>query len=286
MPNECDTKIRSKWFWMTNNANSLKSLDVLMDTYYRSVGHGAVLLLNQNPDRSGQIPDQDFKRGAEFAAEVRRRFGKSLAQAKGRGKSLTLDLKGGSLVDHVITMEDIAHGERIRSYRIEGFVDGAWIQLCAGTAVGHKKIDRFEPVRMEKIRLTVSESVGSPMIRDFSAYHTAASPTHMKPNPANAKRITLTIPANVKGGTSFDLSAQIKDPGQYTLTFNVKDKEALPKRSNLRLLIDGRKASEYLTESPNRNGQFNLNITVTRTWKKGSVIVRYMPGASSAADGR
>ena len=36
----------------------------LMEMYYQSVGHGAVLLLNHTPDTTGLIPEADFKRGA------------------------------------------------------------------------------------------------------------------------------------------------------------------------------------------------------------------------------
>ena len=103
-----------------------------MDMYYRSVGHGAVLLLNHTPDTSGQIPEADVKRGAEFGAEVRRRFGKSLAETSGQGDCIELPLSTATTIDHVVTMEDIRHGERVRRYVIEGLVGKRWELLCSG----------------------------------------------------------------------------------------------------------------------------------------------------------
>ena len=173
LPNECDARIRSNWFWNTRNAPTLKTVDHLMAMYYRSVGHGAVLLLNHTPDTTGLIPAADVKRGAEFAAEVRRRFGKPLARTAGRGMTVVLKLPGGAtVVDHVITMEDIAAGERVREYVVEGKVGARWREICRGTSVGHKKIDRFGPVSVSALRLRVLKAATTPMIRDFSAYGT------------------------------------------------------------------------------------------------------------------
>lgn len=177
LPNECDARIRSNWFWNTKNARTLKSVDQLMEMYYRSVGHGAVLLLNHAPDTTGLIPETDVKRGAAFGAEIRRRFGKPLARTAGRGRTLALPLRaGGGVVDHVITMEDIAKGERVREYVVEGKVGGRWRELCRGTAIGHKKIDRFTPVSVSELRLRVLKAATTPLIRDFSAYCTRARP--------------------------------------------------------------------------------------------------------------
>jgi len=171
MPLECDARFRSTWFWNTKNANTLKSLDQLLDMYDKSVGHGAVLLLNHTPDPSGRIPEADVKRAAEFGAELKRRFGKSIAETSGRGETIELDLGKARTVDHIIAMEDIRRGERVRSYIIETLVDGKWQEICRGTAIGHKKIDRFAPLMASNIRLRVLGSAAPPIIRKFAAYY-------------------------------------------------------------------------------------------------------------------
>ena len=92
LPSECDARIRRDWFWSTKNADTLKSVAQLLEMYYRSVGHGAVLLLNQTPDTSGRIPEADARRAAEFGAEIRRRFTRPLAETNGTGSVVDLAL--------------------------------------------------------------------------------------------------------------------------------------------------------------------------------------------------
>ena len=170
---ESDTTIRQHyWFHEPETEHTIKSLDHLMNTYYRSVGHGGVLLLNANPDTTGLIPEPDAKRTAEFGAEIRRRFGRSVAETR----SVELDLERPTSVDHVVTMEDISTGERIRSYRLEGFDGSAWKPLAEGTAVGHKKIDFFPARELRKLRLSVLESAGAPAVRSLAAYNVGAVP--------------------------------------------------------------------------------------------------------------
>jgi alpha-L-fucosidase len=137
LPLECDARIRANWFWTQDNEKTLKSLEQLMTMYYRSVGNGAVLLLNHTPDTRGRIPEPDAARAAAFGNEIRRRFGTALAETTGSGEHLELPLDGRRLVDHVIIMEDIAQGERIRVYTVEGWDGAAWQILCRGTAVGY-----------------------------------------------------------------------------------------------------------------------------------------------------
>ena len=170
LPLECDARFRNTWFWNAKNAQTLKSVGQLMDMYYKSVGHGAVLLLNHTPDPTGRIPEADAKRAAEFGAEVQRRFGKSISETSGQGEIIELDLGKPLVVDHIITMEDIRQGERIRAYIIEALVDGIWKEVSKGTAVGHKKIDRLTPVKTSKIWFRTLISAGAPIIHKLAAY--------------------------------------------------------------------------------------------------------------------
>jgi len=176
LPLECDARIRSTWFWNTRNAHTLKSVEQLMDMYYRSVGHGAVLLLNHTPDTTGLIPEADAKRAAEFGAEIKRRFGKSLAETKGEGPIIELPLRAPATIDHVVTMEDIAYGERVRHYVIEAKTSDGWRPLCEGTAIGHKKIDRFDPVEVPAVRWRCLHAVGRPILRTLAVYNTTHRP--------------------------------------------------------------------------------------------------------------
>ncbi|HBQ64478.1 MAG TPA: alpha-L-fucosidase [Clostridiales bacterium] len=171
MPLECDARIRAAWFWKPDNETTLKSVDQLMQMYYRSVGNGAVLLLNHTPDRTGLIPEADVQRAAEFGAEIQRRFGYPLKETPGSGESVELVFDRPEVVDHVVIMEEIAFGERIRAYTVEGLLEsGEWKVLCRGTAVGHKRIEPFAPARVSKIRLTCTKYTEYPLIRKLAAF--------------------------------------------------------------------------------------------------------------------
>ncbi|MFX3631522.1 MAG: alpha-L-fucosidase [Candidatus Pristimantibacillus sp.] len=171
IPAECDVPIRKdRWFWHPDEEHLLLSIDQLMDIYYRSVGHGATLLLNVAPDTRGLMPEADVNRVIEFGSEISRRFGHSVAETSGEGEIIELALPMSQEIDHIITMENIAHGERIREYTLEVYSDGKWIELVQGSAIGHKKIDQFKPVYTDKVRLTIVSAVDRPLIRHLSVY--------------------------------------------------------------------------------------------------------------------
>ncbi|MCB9844808.1 MAG: alpha-L-fucosidase [Phycisphaeraceae bacterium] len=170
LPSECDARMRNTWFWRTDNAHTLKSVEQLMDMYHQSVGHGAVLLLNHTPDPSGRIPEADAARAAEFGAEVRRRYGRPIVETVGRGNRVELFPSAPVEIDAVITQEDITLGERVREYVIEGLTADGWIELARGSAIGHMKIDRFAPRRVAQVRLRVLRSAGEPVIRRLAMF--------------------------------------------------------------------------------------------------------------------
>lgn len=171
VPAECDVPIRKQtWFWHPNDEDSLRSLDQLMEIYYRSVGHGTNLLLNVAPDDRGLIPEVDKRRVLEFGGEIRRRFSKPIAKTQGEGEEIELSLPEGSLVDHAVLMEEIAQGERIREYALLARTDAGWKRLVEGSAIGHKKIDRFTPLRTDRLKLAIRRADDTPLIRGFAAF--------------------------------------------------------------------------------------------------------------------
>jgi len=186
LPNEVDVSMRRpNWFWHTDNAKNLLSLDALLEIYYRSVGRGAQLLLNFTPDRRGWIPEGDSSRASEFGREIQRRFGKSLAETSGSADSLVLSLPGARRIDHVILQEDLVQGERVREYRIEGREGKNWIPLGTGSAIGHKRIQPVVARMCEALRLVSVHSAGLPRIRRFAAFETGATPPPQWDAPAS-----------------------------------------------------------------------------------------------------
>lgn len=78
-PVEADTPLRKRhWFWHPNDEKSLKTLDELTETYHKTVGRGAQLVLGLAPDNRGLMPETDAARLQEFGALLDRVYGKPL----------------------------------------------------------------------------------------------------------------------------------------------------------------------------------------------------------------
>jgi alpha-L-fucosidase len=268
LPNECDARIRADWFWSTKNAATLKSVEQLMHMYYRSVGHGAVLLLNHAPDTTGRIPEADVWRAAEFGAEIQRRFGKSLAETAGQGNLVELNLGKPTRIDHVITAEDIVHGERVREYVVEGQADaGVWRQLCEGSAIGHKKIDRFAPVEVSKLRLRVPRAAAEPRIRRLAAFSVWGERMPAE-SVAELSSVTHTIwrwsAENVRPEwttVTIPLTPFCKDAGVYVVEFPRTAGRDLEVQA-MKLISRGQKLDKFV-ERRTVSGTTQYHITVT-----------------------
>lgn len=172
MPGECDVPVRNHdWFWTPNADHTLYSVDDLMNMYYNSVGRNCNLLLNANPGPDGLVPDADFQRYVEFGNEIKRRFAKPLAKTGGKGDTIELNLRKPAGIDHVVIMEAISSGQRVREYSVQGLIGGdKWAKLCDGFSIGHKRIQQFEPVEVKAVRLHITKSAAKPLIRELAVY--------------------------------------------------------------------------------------------------------------------
>ena len=176
-PGEADVDmLGGLWNWSPKADASLQSLAQLMEIYYGSVGNNCNLIISAAPGPDGLISEAQLKRFREFGDEIRRRFGKSLAETSGKGNVLEIVLKQPTKIDHVMLMEQIAEGERVRSYVVEGKHGDAWQKIGGGTCIGHKRIEQLTPVEVSAIRLKVITSIGTPLIRRFAVFNTSAKP--------------------------------------------------------------------------------------------------------------
>lgn len=164
-------KGRHEWFWEPGDEDHIFPLENLMSMYMGSVGRNSSLILGVTPDARGLIPEGDAKRLKEFGDEINRRFGNPVAAAKGEGKRLNLNLQKPTKINAIVLSEDIAQGERVREYVVEGKVKGKWTELATGSCIGHKHIHEIAPVEVSAMRLKVGKWVGNkPFISDFSVY--------------------------------------------------------------------------------------------------------------------
>ena len=171
LPGECDAPMRRlQWFSLPGEEHLIESVDTLMGMYCNTVGRNGNLLLNVGPNHDGLIPDADFQRCREFGAEIKRRYGKGVAETSGRGDIVELKLAQPTEIEHVVLMEEIAEGERIRAFEVEGNVAGQWQPLCQAESVGHKRIEHFAPRVVSAVRLRVTRAVAEPWIRRMAVY--------------------------------------------------------------------------------------------------------------------
>lgn len=176
-PSEVDVSIRPGWFWHESENGKVKSLKHLADIYFQSVGYNSVLLLNIPPDRRGHIHEADVARLKEFAAYRQQAFADNRVK-KGHkmwdaasGDQRVYKLKSLSKINVVLLQEDIARGQRVESFRVEGRVGGQWQLLGEGTTVGYKRMLRFPEVETEALRITIGSSRLEAHISSVAAYY-------------------------------------------------------------------------------------------------------------------
>ena len=161
---------RHEWFWEPGDDAHVFPLEHLMKMYYGSVGRNSTLILGVTPDDRGLLPDVDVARLKEFGDEIQRRFGNPIATTQGEGKRLQLKLPATIKINAIVIAEDIRQGERVRSYKVEGKVNGKWKTLATGSCIGHKRIEEIEPIEVSALRLQIGESLDLPVIAGFSVY--------------------------------------------------------------------------------------------------------------------
>ena len=91
-----------------------------MECYFTSIGRNTNLLIGMVIDPCGLVPEADKLRFAEFGDRMKRILSNRVAVACDTGSSLSLRLPEGIAPNMLMLMEDIAQGERVRKFVIEG----------------------------------------------------------------------------------------------------------------------------------------------------------------------
>ncbi|MFN8009638.1 MAG: alpha-L-fucosidase [Terriglobia bacterium] len=259
LPNAVTIPLRApSWFWSSTNGSQLLSLDELLRIFYGSVGRGAQLVIGMSPDRTGLIPAGDVARVQEFGEEVRRRFGKAVAETRGSGYRIELKLSKPSSLDHAMLMEDLSQGERVREYELEGLQRGKWVALTRGTAIGQMRLQPFPPTVLEAVRIRVVQSSNLPILRRFAVFATNQLP------PKNWEAQPKVWADNQvgswgQGKLELKISEAIKTPGIYLLHL-VPEGGAPFVVSNLEIRVEGVPQPQILREVMGRKDLFELAL--------------------------
>ena len=205
-PGESDVSIRPGWFWHKKEDEKVRSVDNLVDLYFKSVGRNSLLLLNVPPNDQGLLSDGDAQRLVEFRTRLDVMFRTDLALSRkaaagnARGNSgayaparaldgnadsywatddgvtsswMEVDLGKPEKFNLAAIQEAIALGQRVESYHLEYRDGAAWKEFAGGTTIGHKRLDRFEPVTAQHVRLVIDKALACPAISSFSLYLSA-----------------------------------------------------------------------------------------------------------------
>lgn len=163
---------RHEWFWEPGDENAVEPLDRLVDMYYKSVGRNATLILGLTPNPDGLIPEGDVTRLKEFGSCIHDMVGRTpLYTADLKKPAIEINMKSFLPVNQIVIQEDIAHGERVRAYRIMGLTEKGWEKICSGDNIGHKRIDVFPRIKVKRIRLCIDKAIGKAEILNFSVYN-------------------------------------------------------------------------------------------------------------------
>lgn len=172
---EANVHTRKTWFWSPDSDNTIKSVEQMVEVYHTSIGRGANLLVNMTPDPSGRIPEVEVERMGAFGAAIEGLYSKPLAETDANdrwreGNSLELSWEKAVAIDRVVLEEDFTQGQRIKRYAIENLVEGKWTTIAEGESVGRKRVQLFDPVQTNHIRLRVTETEPLPKVRQFAAF--------------------------------------------------------------------------------------------------------------------
>ena len=86
-----------------------------------------------------------------------------------RRMTFEIDMEGPVEIN-ALALEELANTGHIEAYKVEGQVDSDWKLLAEGTTVGDRKIDRFPPTTVWKVRLTITKSTGPIALRSVDLY--------------------------------------------------------------------------------------------------------------------
>jgi alpha-L-fucosidase len=170
-PNRKKSSWNGGWLWHANEEEAIFPAEEIVERYYTSVGMNTNMLVGMVIDTAGLFPENDRQQFILAGKEIKRRFGNAIAETSGKGKTISLKIgKEPAKINHVVIQENITKGERVRKYTIEANVEGKWITLCAGTSIGHKRIQKFDTVTTNEIRLRVDEFADTPDIKRLAVY--------------------------------------------------------------------------------------------------------------------
>ncbi len=240
---ECNTSIRPGWFYHEKEDGRVKSVDHLVDLYYRSVGHNGTFLLNFPVDKEGLIHPVDSAHAVDFHKQVTEELKTnqllkaSIKASSTRGKAFTtknltdgqfdtywatpdgvttgtleITLKKAQPLNRLMLSEYIPLGQRVRKFAVD-YLDGKqWLPLKVGeatTTIGYKRLLRFPTVTTKRLRIRFEDSRGPLCINGLGAYYAPQGKTGFEEQADNLKGFDYTIVKTDDSAMTLDLGKVI-----------------------------------------------------------------------------
>ena len=109
---EVDARMLSGWFWTDGAPDStVKTAKRLGNMYFDSVGHGAVLLLNLSPNKTGSVGELQLNRFKEFGENIKKTFEEDLTKEEGVTVAATSVWKNAKAYSPNNVLDEIPEGE-------------------------------------------------------------------------------------------------------------------------------------------------------------------------------
>lgn len=197
IPTETDVSIRPGWYYHPEEDDKVKSLEKLIDIYFNSVGLNSSLLLNIPVDTRGLIHENDTKRLYELNNYIRNTFSNNfLMESKmyfndtshpinklidnkistmcpfktKLNNVIEISLNENKIVDIFKISENINLGQRVKKFRLQALVDDIWVTIEEGTTIGSKRLIKFDPIDIKKLKFTIIDSKDIPIISEIGIY--------------------------------------------------------------------------------------------------------------------
>jgi alpha-L-fucosidase len=242
------------------------------------------MLLNSTPNTEGHIPESDKLRYRELGEAIEHNFGHPLAVVTNvTACEAELDFDSVEQINCTDLWEDYRLGHRIRSYLVEGRINGTWSKLAQGTAVGRRKLDLFDKVTVDRVRVRITQSVDTPIIRRFQVHKiddTLLQPTNQVHIVSQWRKAGVW-----QGGTEVlaDLSDVITRADQYEVRFLTTASKPVIVESAV-LLFEGKAADPAFLSCV---GTDMLIINRTQAIGEGaSTAIRATLRASAGSNGK
>lgn len=169
-PGETDVSIRPGWFYHPAEDDRVKSSDDLVELYFTSVGRNSKLLLNVPPTPAGRLHERDAANLLAARRRLTNLFTDDLAARRvsswrptgNHTATLEIDLGGSRTVAVADLREDISRGQAVARFTLTGSNGGAWQPLARGTTIGFRRLVRFTPTAVRRVRLDVDDAIATP----------------------------------------------------------------------------------------------------------------------------